>query len=257
MSSTEASLRIPASVTGRFAPHHKWDRNFFLLWVALIWLGILAGFGRELYQHVTQHEPPFPLIVHVHAAVFVSWLVLLTAQVLLIRNRRVDLHRSLGLAGAVLAGIMVILGPATALTVQLLQWRQTGSSPIFLAVQLTDILAFGTLIGTALLLRRNAAVHKRLVLLATLYISDAGFARWLGPGITAALGAGFWGRGAHLYLANDVLALGIGAYDLITRGRLQPAYLAGIAWTLLLQLVALTLLFTPAWAPVALHLIGH
>jgi hypothetical protein len=31
-----------------FADHHRLDRNFFLLMVALIWLGILMGFVREI-----------------------------------------------------------------------------------------------------------------------------------------------------------------------------------------------------------------
>ena len=39
MSSTEASLRIPAPTIKRFAPHHKRDRNFFLLWILLTALG--------------------------------------------------------------------------------------------------------------------------------------------------------------------------------------------------------------------------
>ncbi|MGH8150222.1 MAG: hypothetical protein ACRETB_09670 [Steroidobacteraceae bacterium] len=66
----------------------------FLLWVALIWLGIIVGFGRQIAAQVETHQSAPPLIVFVHAAVFVGWLVLLTMQVLLIRSRRVDMHRS-------------------------------------------------------------------------------------------------------------------------------------------------------------------
>jgi hypothetical protein len=42
---------------------------------------------------------------------------LFTVQVALIRKARADIHRRLGLAGAALAAIMVVLGPATALVV--------------------------------------------------------------------------------------------------------------------------------------------
>ena len=62
---------------------------------------------------------------------------------------------------------------------------------------------------------------------------------------------------AALYLANDVLALGIGGYDLATRRRLHPAYVAGIAWMLANQLTAVALYFTPAWKTIALKIIGH
>jgi hypothetical protein len=37
------------------------------------------------------------------------------------------------------------------------------------------------------------------MLLAILYISDAGFARWLAPGVEALLGEGFWPMMATLY----------------------------------------------------------
>lgn len=101
-----------------FAAWHKWDRNFFLTYVVLLWFGILGGFVPEIVQHVARHKPPFPLIVHVHGVVFVGWLVLLTTQVLLIRRRRADLHRKLGIAAMGLAALMVIVGPATAFYMQ-------------------------------------------------------------------------------------------------------------------------------------------
>ena len=58
-----------------------------------------------------------PLIVHVHAIVFVSWLVLFTVQILLIRFKKLPVHRKLGMA-MVARPVTVILGPSTAWTVQ-------------------------------------------------------------------------------------------------------------------------------------------
>lgn len=249
--------RLPAAAAARFAPRHRWDRNFFLLIVAVIWLGVLMGFVPQIRQHFATPSAPYPLIVHIHAAAFVGWLLLLTTQVLLIRAHRPDIHRRLGIAGAVLAGVMIILGPATALYVHAHSPLGVGKSPSFLAVQLTDIVAFATLIIAALLLRGQSAAHKRLVLLATLYISDAGFARWLSIPIGTALGQGFWPQLTAQYLPNDLVVLGIGAYDLITRGRLLPAYAAGVAWTAALQLLAMALLFSAWWPPFANHLVGH
>jgi hypothetical protein len=105
----------------RFARQHRWDRNFFLAYVALIWLGILSGFGPQVIKHIKTHAPAYPPIVHVHAVIFVGWLVLLTGQVLLIRSARFHLHRALGIAGAVLATVMIVIGPATALVVDRLR----------------------------------------------------------------------------------------------------------------------------------------
>src|SRR5207245_2336916 len=81
---TASSTALRALDAEDFAPQHRWDRNVFLLLVGLIWFGVLMGFGGDIARHVRAHEPPYPLIVHFHAFVMVSWLVLLTAQVLLI-----------------------------------------------------------------------------------------------------------------------------------------------------------------------------
>jgi uncharacterized membrane protein len=253
----EAAARIAPKPRAPFARHHPWDRNFFLAYVALLWCGILGGFVPEIVQHVAQRKPPFPLIVHVHAAVFLGWLVLLTAQVLLIRRRRADLHRTLGTAAMGLAALMVIVGPATAFTMQRYHWGTPESDPPFLAIQLTDIVAFAGLAAIAFLRRADSPAHKRLMLLATLYISDAGFARLFGGGVHNLLGNGFWPLFATLYFANDVLILGMGAYDFATRKRLHPAYIVAVGWIFALQMTAVFLDRSPAWKPVALALIGH
>jgi hypothetical protein len=87
------------------------DRGAFLLLTALVWIAILSGFGTDSFDHVQKHGLDYPLIVHFHAVAFLGWLTLFTVQVALISNGRPDLHRRLGMAGALLAGLMVVLGP--------------------------------------------------------------------------------------------------------------------------------------------------
>lgn len=244
-------------MTAQFAPYHRWDRNFFLLYVALIWLGIVMGFGGEIVEHLRNHEAAYPLIVHFHAVAFVGWLVVLTVQVLLIRRQRHDLHKQLGIAAMVLAAIMIVLGPATAIIVQRGQFGTPDSDPAFFAIQFTDILAFAGLVTAAFLQRGNSPAHKRLILLATLYISDAGFARWLAGPLHGIFGDSLLPYMPHLYLANDLLILGLGAYDLITRKRLHPAYTLGLVWIAANQLMAGYLYHAAWWKVFTTHLIGH
>jgi hypothetical protein len=233
------------------------DRKAFLLITGLVWIGVLSGFGTDSFSHVRKFGLNYPLIVHFHAVAFVSWLVLFTVQVALIRAGRADIHRKLGVAGAVLAGVMVFLGPATALIYDAHEYATSGTTPEFLAVQFIDILAFATFTGTGLLLRRSSAAHKRLMLMGLIYISDAGFARFLNPFAAAPLGHGLLGLMATLYLGSDLLMLGLGAYDLATRRKLHPAYMIGLAWAFTLQLTACTLLNNAGWKAMSLHLIGH
>jgi len=121
---------------------------------------------------------------------------------------------------------------------------------------LFDIVGFAGVVAAAIALRAEPSAHKRLMLLAMLAIVDAGFGRWLGDPLTKLLGDGFWPFMAETYLANIILIAGIGGYDLITRRRLHPAYLAGAAWVLATQATASWLYISPFWKLVALNLIG-
>jgi len=126
------------------------------------------------------------------------------------------------MAGAGLAAAMVVLGPATALVVDAKRFAATGHAPVFLAVQFADILAFAGLTAAGLLMREVPSAHKRLMLLGLIYISDAGFARYLNDFMASPFGHGFWGEAAGLYLGSDLLMIGLGVYDLATRGVAAP-----------------------------------
>ena len=231
--------------------------NEFLVLTALVWVAVLTGFGTDSYDHILKHGLDYPPIVHLHAVVFVSFLVVFTTQVLLVRSGRVATHRRLGTAAAVLVGVMLVLGPLTALHVDAHRYVATGRTPEFFAVQLIDMVAFGLLAGAAFWLRRQPAAHKRLMMLGLIYISDAGFARYINHPVSASLGDGFWGDMAGLYFGSDLLMLGFGAYDLIARRSLHPAYVAGVTLAIGLQLTAIAGLHSPAWKLMSLHLIGH
>lgn len=254
------SMRIdwgPAS----FARTHRWDRNFHLMMVVLIWLGIGMGFVPEIVHRLQTHAPPYPVIVHVHAAVFVAWLCLLTAQVMLVRTRRTDLHMKLGMAGMYLSPVMVVLGIATAVVVDRLHAGKPGANSAFLSIQLSDILNFAVMASAAFALRRTPSAHKRLILLATIFIANAGFARWWeGPilhWVTRHHGEiGYWAYAAGLFLSDFLLVLLMGAYDLVTRRRLHPAYMFGALFGLLVEALAIGLYVSPGWKPVTSRLLG-
>jgi hypothetical protein len=241
----------------RFAPRAKWDRDFFLLIVGLIWLGILMGFVPEIVAHIRAHKPAYPLVVHIHAAAFIGWLCLLTTQVVLIRGGRPDIHRKLGIAGMVLAPIMVVLGLMTAEIVDRMRFGTPDADPSFVAIQLADLFNFGALAMAAFVWRKMPSAHKRLVLLATIFIADAGFARWWGDALAKLVGDGFWQDWVVFYLSDLLLVALIGVYDLFTRRRLHPAFVAGSLFGLAVQVIAVWLYVSPWWKPVAVKLLGH
>lgn len=240
-----------------FAARHAGDRKVFLALLLLTWAGIVGGFGLDMADHVRSHEAAYPLIVHLHALLFVGWLVLFTVQVLLIRTRRPDLHRRLGMAMAWLIAPMVVAGLAAAWTVERIAGlAQPHTDVQFLSINITDMLGFVTLAGAAVWLRRDPAAHKRLMLLSLFYLGTAGFARlWLltiGPAGTAT----FWGFFIAFNIGGDIPILLLGAYDLATRKRLHPAFVLGAGWVLVNELAAAWLYFSPAWRVISLKLLG-
>ena len=246
----------PARPQRPFAPWHRRDRNVIAGLIVYVWLGILAGFGSDIADHVANHRPAFPLIVHIHAVAFLGWLVLFTVQAGLIRTGRAALHRRLGFAMLALAAFMLFIGPATALQVDRLQAHAPDADPNFVFIQMGDMLAFAMLTGAGVALRARPAAHKRLMLLSLLYISDAGFGRALGAMLTFPTPFTFWFDFAGDYLLSDLGTFALGIHDLLTRRRLHPAYVAGILFVLAMQFAATWGHVTPALRPLALGLIG-
>lgn len=241
----------------RFAAHHPWDRFAVPVMVALIWLGILMGFVPEVVAKAQKNDLSYPIAVHIHAVAFVGWLVFLTTQVTLVRRGNLALHRRLGVFGAVLAAVMVVLGLWVSYVVDHADFGTPKEDPAFASIQILDMVGFGALVAAGVLLRREAAGHKRLMLLATLCIVDAGYSRWWGAGLESLFGKTFFGIWMTYFLGNVLLIVAIGLYDAATRRRLHPAYMLGAPLALGLQVLASWLYVTPWWKPIATRLIGH
>jgi hypothetical protein len=80
----------------------------------LILVTVFVGFARTYFLAGVFRAPLPSLLVHIHGAVFSSWILLLITQTTLVTAGRVDIHRRLGLAGFGLACLMVVLGVLTA-----------------------------------------------------------------------------------------------------------------------------------------------
>lgn len=160
---------------------------FFVAFIAVAILLVLAGFGRTFIVPLVGGTFSAPWFVYVHAALFFVWLGLLMTQALLALRRRVDWHRRLGGVGAVLVPAMVVSGLAVAYwaTRRDVAAGQGREVLAFFFGQCMDMLLFGTLASAAMLLRGTPAAHKRLMLLATLAILGAAVGRIPGLGVAA------------------------------------------------------------------------
>ena len=242
---------------GKFLVFHRRDHTAVLICVTLIWVAILAGFGVDLIRKAAAHKLDYPLIVHFHALAYGGWLVLLAAQVWLIRTRNIATHRRLGMMVLLLLPLMAILGPATVIALDSADPTVTDKWLSFSATQFTNVLSAGALILAGFLARRYAATHKRLMLMGTIALTEPGFARLLAGPLTARFGDGFVPYMAEHYAGTILLMLGVGAYDLATRARLHAAYVAAFLWIFANELAADWVYHQPFYLAWAKHLTGH
>jgi len=245
------------SASRAFAMRHRSDRAFFLTCLVLIWAGIAGGFGLDMVAKAAKGGLHYPLAVHAHAVVFGSWLLLLTAQILLVESGNLRVHRKLGIVALVLLPLMLILGPMAAVAMLKLHSDKLGSADrfAFLSTQLTNVFGSVALSTAGLLMRRDPAAHKRLMLIGTIALMEPGFSRiWAGP-LFGLLGDGYWQYWVGTYVGSVVMLLGAGAYDLATRRRLHPVYLPALAWCLAMEWGAAWLYYQPWWAAMMKRLI--
>jgi hypothetical protein len=155
------------------------EHRFYFFSALLAAVIVLVGFSRTYFLKEVFHTPALLPIVHLHAIVFSSWVALFITQTWLVSARRTRLHMRLGLAGFLLACIMVVVGTTTALTVAKLGHVRPGGPPPlqFLVVPIFDMLVFSILIAAGLLMRRRPDYHKRFLLVATASLMTAAIGR--------------------------------------------------------------------------------
>ncbi len=217
-------------------PHHR----LYNVGAWAVAATVLLGFAKTYYLKAVFGTPTLSPLLHLHGLVMSLWFGLFLVQVRLVANRRLDLHRQLGLLGAFLAAAVLVLGTATAITAARLG-RSPGPPPlIFLVVPLGDMVVFGSLVGAGLGLRARGDFHKRLMLLSCVGILAAAIARIPVDAIAKAGPLAYFGL-------TDLAVIGCAAYDRLRTGRLHPAFLWGGLFVILSHWLRLTLAGTGAW----------
>jgi hypothetical protein len=231
------------------------DRVFYSAMSLALALTVLIGFSPTYYLRLVGDAPattisgrPASLMVHLHAVLFTGWVLLFIIQTSLVATHRVKLHQRLGIAGAVLALAMVIVGVRTAIDGALAKAAPPGADPLaFMAVPLFDVLLFAGFVTLAMLLRRNREAHKRLMLLAYISIIAAAIARL--PGVLPMGPFAFFG------FALVFVVFGI-VYDLWSRRSVHKVYIIGGLVLLISVPLRLMISGTPAWRKFADWLIS-
>lgn len=248
------------------------DRWIYVFMAGLFIVTVLVGFipdsQRMLADVATGQHPPLPPIMHVHAALMGSWLLLLFTQASLMATGRRGFHMRLGMLGMVLAPAMIVAGVMLMLTRdgQLIDALRHGPPALvaelkkaqvlpfvlnIMFIQIRAALVFGGLVAIALFLRNSdSEVHKRLMFLATAAPLPAATDRmtWLpnlAPG--TALTIELW---PLVVLAPMIL------WDLYRQKGIHRAYWIWIAVSIIPAAAMHLFWGTQGWFKIALGILG-
>jgi hypothetical protein len=192
------------------------DRIFHTGMAVAFLITAIAGFGPTYFFKPVHPSPPLPPLLHVHGLVFTCWLVLLIVQSGLVRADRVDLHKRLGVFGAVLAVLVTLLGLSVAVDGARRGTVADGMDPLgFMIFPLGQTLLFAGFIGLALWKRRQPELHRRFILLGTICLLTPAISRMVDKRSVLAL---------FLTLIFVVVAM---IHDWKSRRRVHSIYLWG------------------------------
>jgi hypothetical protein len=222
-----------ASVAAK--PGQRAGRRFYIGVGVFLILWSIAGFGPSLIDPSKRLGPPTPLVL-THGAVTALFFLLYLAQTFLVANGRTAIHRRLGIAGAILALAVVVLGFITSIEAQRRGYDLSGdlartstSTPPFppgdVIFPLLLFFNFGVLVAAALWYRHRPEIHKRLMLLAALTaLGNEPLQHLVGrlaihwPGLAGALNG--------ISIAVLIVTLSVSAiHDRLTEGRIHPVSL--------------------------------
>ena len=249
---------------------HAVDRWIYVFTAATFILIVLAGFIPSSLSKISAVQagarPPFPLIMHVHAVLMGSFLLLLLAQTTLVACGRCELHRRLGVAAMILAPAMVVAGFILAPTNYLSLWAEAQAAPPearagmqqtlafvenILLVQLRIGILFPLFLAIGLRARRSeAGLHKRMMILATAMALPAGIDRI--PWLYSSLPGSPLTPDLYMLVAISPMVV----WDLVRNRHLHRAYGIWLAVNLPFAVAVHGLWDTPWWHAAARQIMG-
>lgn len=205
-------------------PHSR--RKRFFICIAILMLVVVAlGFSKSFYLRPLFSSKPLPSHLIAHGIAMTAWFLLFMVQATLVSAKRIDIHRSLGIVGVVLAAGVVITGVQvnlnlipSALARGLISQPEEGVE--FALSSLSGLLPFVILVFLAILLRRRVDTHKRLMFWGCVVLLGPAFAntRPLGQVLDSLVAP-------HLpfFPSDFIWFFVLVAYDWKTQGRVHPA----------------------------------
>jgi hypothetical protein len=249
---------------------HAVDRWIFVITAVWFIVIVLTGFIPDAIMKVaavqTGQRPPFPPVLHVHAVLMGTFLLLLLTQAVLMATDRRDLHMRVGIAGFVMVPVLVVVGSILAPTIYHQMWnfaqaaapdlrpkllQRVSDLENILLLQIRIGILFPLFIALGLSARvGNIGLHKRMMFLGTAMPLPAAFDRmtWLPNTLPASpIGTDF-----YVLLAVSPLFV----WDVVRNRRVHQAYWIWLGINIPAALLVYRLWDTPWWHATARQIMG-
>ena len=268
--SIESSQALPDDRLSGTPRAHAVDRWIYVFTAASFIVIVLAGFIPSSLGKIAAVQagtrPPFPLVLHLHAILMGSFLLLLLAQTTLVATGRCALHRRLGLLAMVLAPALVVVGVLLVPGSYRGVWNAAQVAPPgareqlelllprldnIMLLQLRVGLLFPLLLWIGLRARgKEAGLHKRMMILAPAMALAAGIDRI--PWLPTTLPASPLAPDLYTLLAVSPML----AWDVVRNRSVHKAYWVWLAVSLPVTVAVHLLWDTPWWHSAAPRLMG-
>jgi hypothetical protein len=159
------------------------NKNKLTFFTAIALLGIIAilvGFLKTFIIPIISGTKTWPLAIYAHACFVFGWVLTFLVQALLIQNKKYNTHISIGRWAAFIAvGAAVSIIPASLYQIEReLKEGAAQSSISSIVGSVASAAMFLSLVILAIVYRKRAQVHKRLMLLATILLIWPAWFRW-------------------------------------------------------------------------------
>ncbi len=203
----------------RAGPAAAAPRRFYVALTLFTALLVFVGFWPSFFGALLTGTVDRPVVIHVHAAIYVGWLALFVAQAAFAATGRVAAHMKLGKIGIGYGVLVIVMGLVVSFSMFAIRVRagQLEEAQLSLLAPLVDMAVFTPFFLAAVIYRRKPELHKRFMIVATtsLLIAAVGRMAFLGS---------VW---AILIVWNSPILLAM-SYDYLKRRIVHPIYLTGI-----------------------------
>jgi FtsH-binding integral membrane protein len=154
------------------AASYQTDQVFFTRMAIAVSALTIFGFAQFAARGIPDYANA-PLHIHLHGIIYLGWLILFCTQNLLAGNGNLALHRRLGKLGLPLILAMIVVGSYAGLQSITRDHVPPHYTPAyFLPLVQIAVVTFGGLAIAGLVMRHDTQWHRRLLLMATIILTD-------------------------------------------------------------------------------------